>query len=324
MNSRTRIWITEREPIIRMQSPAIGISGEFTTDLLSRDGFRDSRTFKNIITNGLLNGIGAGTLNLQTCFERLTVGTGNVVGANAPAATDVSLVNPLETYSTTDVFPASSSFFSSGSIYYSQRQLVRQFSYDEVNDNLTELGFRDSTATILLNRSAFKDSSGDPIVISKTNNNILRVTFRYRVYSPVEDYSGSIQLGGNTYNFTARIANLSNGWYWMIHDLGKWAGICYANESGSLVDRDTSGRPYYVAENVGSFSFDPYIDGNFYRSFTVSFSNNQANFPSGIGYIGISPFRTDLTMWQFTFSPRIPKTVANALTLSFRQPFMRV
>lgn len=335
--SEQRFWVPENIPRINdtVIHNNVKLSGHFTVELIDhKTGLINTHLeFDNILTDGLFEGIGNGSIILGSAFNALEVGTGQVTGLNSPSSSNTTLVSPLSPRTTNETFSPVVTFVSSSSSgSYWSKIVTREFTETEVNGNLTELGFWTNTSGgTLVNRTSFKDADGSPTIITKTSNFILRVKFENRMYIDVVDVTGSINLGGSLYDYIIRPIGISTTWNSGLFNLfGRWQGYANAYESASLQDVTSSVVPNTVNNSNGNLIYESYVPGEKSLNFIVNFNNNNANFFSGIQYIllnhtfGMNPQESQNPLWQIHFSPKIPKISSNQLSLKLNQSFGRM
>jgi len=326
MNERKRIWAPEAPYLNLIKtvevpiSNSVGIEGWFTVELVhARTGLIKQRLhFRNLITNAGLNALLSGTA-ISNLIQYLAVGTGSAT----PDATDTALVAEIARTNSnggfSDVDTANGS--GDGLVYYS-RVRTRVFMENQANGNLAELGFfNQSTGGTLWNRQLFLDEFGNPTVITKTNEDQLRVRYEYRIYPPMNDNEHTVMLNGNPIDVTSRVMQVANANLWgaTINNLGvATSAFFWVAESASLVGR--SGNVQGMS--AGSVQYQTYTPGTFYREALAIFPPSQANLQTGIQYHAF-----DLLggcRFQMVFDPKIPKTDTQRLEIMHRLTMNRL
>lgn len=320
---RTRIWLPEPNPVIKL--PPVGLEGHFVVDVIHAETgeVKQHLEFKNLLTDGLMNGLGNNTLFISGAFAFLDVGTGTAT----PQTTDTSLQSSLGLRTN----------FSAGvpevtlnntSPEYTYRRITRIFTEAQVNGNLTELGFWSAgSGGVLTNRSLFKDSAGNPTTVLKTASDILRVQYEYRLYAPLFDVTDVISIGGVTTTYTIRpqrVQDLS-GWSILLDNFGLWTPYSRVHDSNTLQVR--TGQNDATPNDDASSSLAPYSAGTFYRDLTITVAPSIGNYASGFGLFTYNPFRVSLllpTLWQLQLSPRVQKTIDQQFSITLRQTWSRL
>lgn len=171
----------------------------------------------SIVTNG-----GAGVARYAA------VGT----GSTAPATSQTGLDSEIARTSTLGVvsYPGVTTETANGVF---EHKIDREFGFAEANGNLTEWGFSPGSAgTSLFCRELFRDGSNNPITVTKTSSEKLRLTYTLTItFTPV----------------TAQAANFT------ITDLGAKVGtFCVAKSSASLVHNLPEFFSRYMRALVGT------------------------------------------------------------------------
>lgn len=154
---------------------------------------------------------------------------------------------------------------------------TRAFDYSQANGNLTEFGGSHSgnMADGTLTRELFRDNGGNPIVISKTSNERLAITYHFEVtLTPTtETAQGSINLLDNSGNvvLTRLVRGLWIGRY--INPLEcDYSGFIGSGNSGSYIGHwvtsQASNMTYLDTTNFNGGQYGgrlAYTNGNYYR-----------------------------------------------------------
>ena len=330
MNERKRIWIPEA-PYINLKryievdrlDHGVGIEGWFTVELIhARTGLVKRRLrFRNLITNAGLNALGSGT-TINNLIQYLAVGT----GSNTPSFTDTALQAEIARTNSNGGFADVDTANGSGdTLVYWSRVRTRVFTESQANGNLAELGFfNQATGGTLWNRQLFLDELGNPTVITKTNEDQLRVQYEYRIYPPMADNVQNIVINGVDTSVTSRPMQVANTAVWgstgLMTSLGSTAITpqSWVSETATLLGRNggIQGTP------AGSTAYQAYTPGTFYREAQTTFGPSQANFATGVQYHAISLLGG--CQYQMVFSPKIQKTNTQRLEIMHRITFNRV
>jgi hypothetical protein len=319
---RTRVWLPETHPVLKL--PPIGLAGHYIVDVIhAQTGeVKQHLEFQNLLTDGLMNAIGNGSVSLENAFDYAEVGTGSA----PPQTTDTTLQSSF----------GSRTIFNGGiarvtlnntSPEYTYRRITRVFTESQVNGNLTEVGFwNHPTAGILTNRSLFKDSAGNPTTVLKTSADILRIQYEYRLYAPLFDVTDTISIAGTPTTYTIRPQRVQSlaGWSILLDDIGAWNPFSRVHDSDTLQIR--TGQNDVTPFDVASSSLAPYVAGTFYRDMTITVDSTIGNYVSGFGLFTYNAFRDGIgpVLWQVGLSPRVIKTNNQQFTLTLRQAWSRV
>ena len=179
-----------------------GVSGHFKLETHSAvtGELRKCIEFDNLITNTGMDAMMTGWFSTQY----FAVGT----GTTPPTFTDTTLSNQL-VYAGSDASNISDS--NSGSpLYYGQRISWHRFNPGQATGNITEVGVggeltTSPTKVVCSARALIVDGSGNPIALTVLPDEYLTVTYTRRFYPPLTDSTGSFTIGGDTYNYTARL-----------------------------------------------------------------------------------------------------------------------
>lgn len=314
-----------QEPLLTVHTQ---VEGMFKLEVIQEDGTLKqdpalNHTFKNVITNAGLNYAATFVAGYAGIFLRCGVGTGNT----PPAFTDTSLNNEIGTRAnpsntiTTGVMTTSPPYF----VDYGR---VYTFAIGAIVGNISEVGIFNGTGgtAAMWSRALIKDTGGNPVTLTLTATDQLKVTYTCRTYQATGT-TGSFTLSTNgvnsTVNYTVRPANLgrSNTAY----PLGVLSGgYTSSNSTFYFYETQTLGPVTgYPSGTAASFTFtaQTYVADSFERVWAGTLPPAMANFTTGIGsmtfmYGGSSSASN--TAWQISFSPSIPKTSVQTLAISVK------
>ena len=324
--TRKKIWIPDipREQKQVVELPTIGIEGRYYVDLIdSASGkIKQHLEFKNLITDAGLNLIGTGT-SITASLTTLVVG----VGSTTPAVTDADLVSPIASTSFAggfvDTFTTQTT-----PLEFAACKKTRLFLGTEANAALTELGWK--TGSVLVNRSLFKDAAGNPTTVNKTNTDLLRIVYEYRLFAPLNDVTGTAIFGegSNSVVYTIRPQNVnqSPGWVDMLAHMGSYATPFARAHEEQIISSRTSNNDPSPSDDHTTSSFGTYTPGSFFRDMEYEWRPGDGNHAAGIGLVTWNPWYASgqLGMWQMHLSESINKTENNRLSITFRQRWARV
>lgn len=301
----------------------VGLSGRF--QLIKRrasdDSIVETREFKNLITDAGLNRWGSGAV-----VDRCIVGSGNTT----PAATDGQLASRVAT-STTVQNPAVT-FAYSAAERWQEYSTGYRFAAGTATGTLAEVGMGWAD-TGLWSRALIRDTQGNPTSLTLLADEYLDVFYTVRLQFPAADATGTVTLGGTSYTWTMRPANLQSGAAWGTlfgYPLaGHSASYEYASAyTGDLVATANATPTGSMSNFGGPYSVAPYIDGvsagSFYRDFstTSAAGKNTGNIKTVVFSL-IAPNGGMQLAWQCAFTPAIPKTNTQTLKLTLRVSWER-
>lgn len=279
------------------------MAGRFKLEAGRADGSRRMLAdwFDNLILDNGLNRIGT-----LAPLARCQVGTGSA----APVASQTALASSV---ATTAVVQASVVGNEVASGYHYAR-ITYRFAAGEAAGNLNEVGVGFSNDT-LFSRALILDALGQPTTVTVLGDEFLDVTYELRSYWPTGDVTGTITLDGQTYNYVLR-ASL----------VGGWTNLNILNQFGF---GDANYVPQFRAINGGTLGpiTDPcggsalatlnglwssYVENSLARAFAVNFGLNDVT----TAFDKIEILTTYSGFWKMQFTPAIPKTSLNSLTLN--------
>lgn len=275
-----------------------------------------------------LNTSGVG-LELDSLANALQVGT----GSTAPNATDTALDSALTPRTTSNGgFTAEGPTWSGTD--YIWRRFNRLFADDQVNNNLTEFAYwrqlTDNANQRIWNRELFRDPDPpyDPITITKTSDEQLRVRYETRLYPWPSDISDSTSLDGNSYDYNIRAFAVGAANNWNIWTSAPMSPVVSNGHCGETQTQPSTTDTAETGMNTDASSVvvSTYSNGDFYRDTTITYNPGQANFTLGIGMqiighrgSGGVAFNLATVRWN----PRIPKDNTLRLITTYRWTFTR-
>lgn len=279
---------------------------------------RDLPEFSNLITNYGLNRVGTSGPT-SYCY----VGTGTAPAAVTDTKMNVWKANASvnnRTPSRTSLHP----YWNAITCYY-------QFNPGTATGNLTEVGIGFSnvssaaTDNYLWSRELIVDGRGNPITLTVLEDEYLTVIYTLYWYPPLNDFTGSVVLGGVTYNYTARAANINT---WGTTDTGTGSAntlTILAAYSGSTSLGPLTGSVTGISNSYtvpATKTEIPYVNDSYTRSSRCVYTPSQANLVGGISAILVGPSLTVQTtfstqLYQVVFGQPIPKNATVGLTMGF-------
>lgn len=311
--------------MIKLQT---GMAGRFKLEKYKagRDGNPIAETkevaadwFDNLILDQGLNGLGV--RSIQGSTSTIHVGS----GSSAPQASDAGL----------DAFIAASSS-SQGEVggvqvsdepYYHFRRVTRRFSAGSAAGNLSEVGagWGSSASGDLFSRALIVDSQGSPTTITVLSDEVLDVTYEIRVYPDITDSTGTIELEGEIFDYTARawdISSTSGTARWNLARDGVYSANTARAYDGGIGGILTG--PSGDASPPSSNTSGSYSHGSMVGSASYTWGLNSGN----IGGIRSVRLPVGWSFWQIEFSSQvdgspIPKDDTKELTLTVSHSWAR-
>lgn len=275
--------------------------------------------FPNLITDLGLNKYGDSNNWLQYC----QVGTGNT----APAVGDTNLA----AYVAGQVNNLNNDEGARGSApYYCWKFMGYRFAAGVAEGNIAEIGVGSTSATgNLFSRALILDGGGSPTTITVQSDEILDCYYESRIYPPLADTSGVIDLDGETYDWTGRACNVtsggsSTGWSYFTYGVNannNGAAIAYDGNIGAITGVPGGNSTSSVSLSLAaSYSSDSYETEHI-----ISFGVSQGNLAAGIRSLA---FRMGASRWQVEFAAqsdgsRIPKDNTKVLAINVKHSWAR-
>jgi len=266
--------------------------------------------FDNLITDGYMNLLG--TTGSSYSSLSCVVGTGNT----PPAFTDTQLA-------------ALKAVTSSGLNYLNGKELASnyswfrqtfQFDQGQAAGNLAEVGV--STGGILISRALIKDAQGNPTTITVLPDEILQVTWEFRVYWPQAAVTGTANIAGSgTHDFSITALHTDQPSGWVISSMNiKRMGFFQGGISLY------SGTQFLGSTSSGSLTTAPYINNSFKRNASYLVPIDIGNYSAGIDWFvfGFGHSNDGYgCYYKVTLDPPIMKTAEQTLTLNVELSWAR-
>lgn len=270
--------------------------------------------FDNLITDQGLDRIGDNHIAFQYC----QVGTGN----NTPAFTDTQLETWLAGTSTVESATGSTQ---PSSPYYASYIITYRFAAGVATGNISEVGIGwASSGTTLFSRALILDGGGTPTTITVLADEILDVTYEYRVYPPEVDTTGIIVISGANHDFTARACKVTS------YTAGAGDGWGYAARSSALTTFNNAytgalgaitGQPAGSAAQCKTTTLSnvAYVPGSLERTASVKWTPDIFDIGSYMSF----KFTFGWCTYQFELDPVVLKTPINELSLTVYHTWAR-
>lgn len=278
----------------------VGIYGEYRVEKLNKgDRTFDSGWFPNLITNNGLNLMATSANRVQEGF----VGTGNTT----PAVTDVSLANFLA--SDTSNFGTFTSIDTTDNYVFFIRQY--EFSEGTATGNISELGVGPAQNN-LFSRALIVDELGSPTTITVLSDEVLRFSYRLRIYQPLIDFASTV----DGYDIVLRAADIDVAAAWSDDILNI---VSFSSASGNYTETngftgsisDVTSNPTGTAFPRTSVSTDAYVDNSHEITGELFWDTGQGNGTLSSFYFHIE----GMGSWQFSVAPAIEKSSAQRLRI---------
>lgn len=312
-----------------------GLAGYFEVELIHKPTglVKFKSRFKNLITNAALEDIGSGGREIQQFSANgyLAVGTGN----STPTVTQTTLDAEIARTQSRGSPSINGSAGQVNDYEYFWNRTTKVLLPGVGTGNLQELGlFRVSSGGTMFCRQLFRDNDGNPVVISKTADDELRVTYEFRLYTMKTTNTATLTVKGVERTFTTRGYDLdgANRWgttNWGDSGLVNYLGSSWSGTTGNVVLFSSSAMPALNSTQVGtgqtgcsSGGWGSYTGGTRYRDYSATWNPGLGNLTIGsvvwgAGNAWNEPFIT-------TIEPAISKTDTERFTFTGRMAWGRV
>lgn len=243
----------------------IGLKGRYQLVVSSEArGSRVVAEFDNIILNQGLDRIATGG-----CASHCHIGT----GTTTPSASQTGLVS--FSAATSDLITiADIQSYVPGATPYTELIRNYRFAMGVAVGTFAEVGIAwASSGSNLFSRALILDGGGSPTTITILSDETLDVKYIFRLYSPTTDVTGSVVIGGTTFNYTIRASEIdsaSNGWSPATFlDQGIGPGLSAAAIKifpASSTLGSTTGAPSGTFETNTTRTADTYTNGTYTRA----------------------------------------------------------
>lgn len=310
----------------------VGMSGHFRLEVRNAitHEINNVREFDNLITNSGLNGYGL-------CNDRYLLNICHVgTGTSAPSVNDVGMNVPLATTTgvaeTKHIAPVAPEWIS-------HRVNRYRFAVGVATGNVTEVGI--GGENYFWSRALVVDEHGNPSPVTVLPNEYLDVIYTLRMYPNLNDIPFSFELGGVTYNGTARPQNIQESHISGTSNLAVNGGIAptsgieiFTVYNGGNLGNINQGPQNYTRSTsnfVTAYSLNEYIMGSFQRDFTMTIPLDGGNVggidmmsisPRGVGNYGTIGNQLALQT-QIKFDKPIPKDNTNSIRFVIRAKWSR-
>ena len=209
---------------------------------------------------------------------------------------------------------------------YASRIITYRFAEGVAAGNLTEVGVGWSSGNCF-SRALILDGGGSPTTLTVLSDETLDVTYELRIYPMASDVAGTVTLNAISYDTLLRAARLnttdSPEWFTFITSTGMAATGSMTTGSSARTGAGALGDIYSTTGGSGSISpgtYSPqsYTGGSYSRvlRYTWGLANGSSSFYNIL-------FRTPIGYFKSSFTPEVPKTSANILTLDLQATWAR-
>ncbi len=303
------------------------LMGEYCVEIKRGDGTTESTGwFKNLILNQGLDRLGEPDSSISSIVYA-QVGSGTAT----PLVTDTQ----LQTYVASSAAESeASSYTNSGSPdYYGQLTWQFTFAQGSVVATIGEVGvgWGNTAGSNLFSRALILDNIGNPTTISVTAIDELTVYYRLRVYPPLTDVTGTLNISSVNYNYTIRANNVTQ----FNNSIYTYGSAEYFNKVNNAVTYEPGVTMSAITDNgltgsttpsanINNRTMGTYSPGQYYLDNTMTWSIGSANGTGGfqgiVFYWGLSyqPFS-----FKMVFDNPIPKDNTKVFTLTMRFSWAR-
>lgn len=301
------------------------LQGEYNVKVKRGDGtVEETGWFKNLILNQGLDQLGS---NNQLVIAYAQVGS----GTTAPTTTNTQ----LETYVESSGYKGSANSITNASSPDYEIELTWEFVFTQgsVVATIAEVGVGwDNTAGAnLFSRALILDGMGNPTTISVTAVDELIVFYRLRIFPPVSDVTGTVNISGTDYDYTIRPAQVESWgaiFSFIISDyFSKITGSAAAYEPGVTLGAITSSLSGTTTPSPSATSSTDagYTTGTYYRDGTYTWDPTAGNGTGGFQGIEFV-WGAVYSSWRFqmVFDNPIPKGNTDQFSIVLRFSWARV
>lgn len=304
----------------------VGLRGEMEWELFERHGGKEIVVRRGKQRNLIVDaGLNWRCENMASAFTidglgYMAVGT----GVTEPNVSQSLLTTPL---GSRKLF-LTRSYADSGTLPY-YVYWIFEFQENECNGDLTEWGtFRGSTGANMWCRELFRDENDDPVVVTKTDTQVLRFTYKVYFQRTADSSTAAITADGTEYTCVTTINNkqIENFSKQTLLADSTYKVIALAT-SNAVSDLVNDGADSIKGTLIGEYnksscpaSLQAYISGSFKRSVTIAIGGSYGN-----GDIGEAIFMNtqNYGLCRITYTPTIPKTTSKKLYLGVEWSFSR-
>lgn len=304
-------------------SAKIGLAGKFFLTLTNtKTGEVREFSSNNLILDSGLNKYGSDTGQWSFCNSCM-VGS----ATDEPVATQTTM-SGLMAVSTTVQSSGSVATNTTTMPYWSKQQRTFRFNTGVGTGNISQLavgwGGSPSNGTYqgLFSLVRIKDSNGNPITITKLEDEVLDVRYELQMILPQNDTTGTVTIGDQTYNYISRPSTASswNPAYPIRDGVASSIGQVWSGDIGTQLS-----NPAGSSANAESTYLNPTVAGSFVCTGTSISGLNYGNLSGGVQSLRLNFYGHT---WQIQFNntvdgSKIPKDATKTMRLNFTLSFGR-
>jgi len=276
--------------------------------------------FPNLITDAGLDLFGTLSGASSIVFAFCRVGSGNT----APAFSNTALVSQVAFSNTQQ---ANADGVNRSGTFYGWRRRTLRFAAGVATGTLAEVGVSATQTGALFSRALILDGGGAPTTITVLSDEVLDVTYELRCYPTLADATGTVNISGTNYNWTARPLNSASYDFAWSQTIGAAIGprLTIGGQLSGAALADLPAQNAVIGSGdrftTGPIAALTYTAGQYARSFRFDVNLNDGNIAGGIGafYAGNDSNGTGYCgLWVWGLSPKLPKTDQTVATFTIR------
>lgn len=266
--------------------------------------------FPNLILEGGLERMGESADYMQAC----RVGA----GSTPPTINDTTLDSQV---ATTTGISGNVAGAQSVEPYFGWRRRTYRFPEGSAAGNLSEVGVGWGSGGLLFSRALISDPGGAPTTISVGTDETLDVTYELRMYTPVGDLTGTVNIAGVNHAWVSRAGSVTNSAQWSPGPTGSVVGPVTGTALTGPIGPVTGG-PSGATSSL-SLVRGSYAPNSRKISTTLTAGLTQGNLAGGIRSILLQGGVGRVGTYQIEFDPPIPKDATKLFSLTFEISWAR-
>jgi hypothetical protein len=300
------------------------VAGHFILETRGPDGsLRKRLEFDNLITDtgmaSIFSSPGDG-FGVSYLFSACVVGTGNT----APAVTDTQLASWLATRSNGQYAPVG--VYVAGPPAYWKMVCSYQFGTGVAAGNLTEVGIYpfNKSNLALLSRALIVDGSGNPTTLVVEADEILNVTYEFRIYQDLTDKMGTFVSDGVTYDIVSRVSDIDTVPRMFAAIAGEGGRMLAYDGTLGTITTAPSGSSGVAGAGTGWSNY-LLLGDTASAELNQVFDVNTANFANGVRamYLATSFHKFQISFNDPLTSKGIPKVLGEQMSCTFKFSWSR-
>jgi hypothetical protein len=303
----------------------IGLSGEYRFLIREANGTiaRDTGWMKNIITD-----YGLDRMHTQVAISTMSLGIGTTPVTNGAQTLELFSAKSDTSAPGGGFIPGQFDPPNSTAPYETSRINGYRFNIGTLNGTYSEVGVSSTNnGTFLFSRALIVDAFGNPSPITVLDTQQLDAFYRLNYRPPLIDTVDTFTVGSTTYTATGRAVGVGNSSTWQPARPIQLVNALSVHNSTAALGPITGFLSSAQSLSINSgYGTTPYVTGSLQRRSTVELSTAEGNMAGGIG--GAVVFWDNnfgaTAGFQYVFSPPIPKTSNDTLSLTFQIGWGRV